>query len=90
MAFKSTQKSVTTTASVLNQAEGDYIDGASLLVKVPAGGATIYVGGSDVTSSNGYAVAAGEALACDVDPAERLYAVTASGTQTAYVLARGI
>lgn len=84
--FKSASKTVTTTATALNQAEADNTGTSGLLVAVPSGGATIYVGGADVTAANGFPVAAGQTLTTDVDRGEQLYAVTASGTQAVAVL----
>lgn len=47
---------------------------------------TIYIGGSDVTTSNGYKMDNGDKLTLGVGDHEGLYAVTASGTALAYVL----
>ena len=63
--------------AALNIAEGDYAGGATLTIKVPTGGATIYL-------------APGEAFYLDVDPRERVYAVAVAGTQAINVLARGV
>ena len=50
------------------------------------GGGPIYLGASDVTTSNGYKLDNGDKLTVTVGDSEALYAVTASGTQTVAVL----
>ena len=50
--------------------------GVSANVRNPTGSAvTVYLGGSDVSSANGYALAAGEAVSIELGPAEELYAI---------------
>lgn len=63
-----------------------------LLVEAPPSG-TIYIGGADVTSSNGRALASGDepflvqqSFQGDETPSEAFYAVTASSTATPRVL----
>lgn len=55
-------------------------------VQVPSGGSTVYVGGPDVTTANGYAVAAGTAVSIDLAPGDVLYGIVASSTQAVRVL----
>ena len=50
------------------------------------GGGAIYLGASNVTTSNGYKLDNGDKLTVTVGDSEALYAVTASGTQTVAVL----
>lgn len=52
-------------------------------------GATIYLGGSNVTSSNGYPVAASGTLNGWLWPADAIYCVTASGSSATTVLVTG-
>lgn len=75
----------TTPARLSGPAVGTY---QSILVQAPAA-ATLYVGGSDVTSANGFPVAAGQSLAVDLLPHDELYGVLASGSGTASVLRLG-
>lgn len=89
MAVAHSNPTVTATAAALNGPESDFTGGASIAVKVPVGGSTVYVGGPGVTAATGYPVTAGEAVYLDLDPAERLYAVTAA-SQVVNVLARGV
>ena len=94
MAVKSAQVSVATTATVLSGTDpGDANaspDGQSVIVSVPVGGVSVYFGGADVTSSNGYLVLAGEKVPADLAGKEILYGCVASGTQTVYVLRTGV
>ena len=52
------------------------------------GATTFYVGGSDVTSSNGYQLDAGESVivSCERGSVGSVYGITASGTSTAHIL----
>lgn len=46
--------------------------------------ADVYVGGPDVTTSNGFPLSAGDTFSLDLARSDSLYAITASGTATAY------
>jgi hypothetical protein len=50
------------------------------------GGGAIYLGGPDVTTSNGYTLDNGDKLTVPVGDHEALYAVAATGTHTVAVL----
>jgi hypothetical protein len=50
------------------------------------GGGAIYLGGADVTTSNGYKFDNGDKLTVTVGDREALYAIAASGTHTVAVL----
>lgn len=52
-------------------------------------GATIYLGGPNVTSSNGYSIAANGTLNGWVWPSDTIYCVTSSGTSAVNVLVTG-
>jgi hypothetical protein len=67
--------------------------GWGLEITVPAGGVTVYAGGPDVTAAGsraGRAIPAGSQLAFDLDPGERVYLITAAGTQPVTVFATGV
>lgn len=51
-----------------------------------SGGAKIYLGGSDVTTANGYHLANTESLTIFVPSKETLYAVVATGSNVVNVL----
>lgn len=87
MSVLAASTTVATTATALATADSSVY---SLLIKVPSGGATVYIGSSAVTTSTGFPVAAGEAYAFDLDAAETVYGVVASGTQAVNVLRTGI
>jgi len=83
----------------LNAAQHDFQAGESFAVKVPVGGATVFIGGSTVTASGatqGWPLAAGESLFLDIDTpvasgiGEPIYAIVAAGTQVVNTLARGV
>ncbi len=85
MAFSSAQTSVGTTATLLNSVQGVESDA---LVKVPSGGVTVFVGGSDVSTTNGFGIDPGETIPVGPLRYDELYGVVASGTQTVHVLGR--
>ena len=58
------------------------------LIRIPTGSVTVYLGGSQVTTSDGCPFVAGEDVEVDLVN-EILYGVVASGSQTVYVLRRG-
>ena len=79
----STQVTVTTTASVIvsaNSYRNIYLHNL--------GGGAIYLGGSNVTTSNGYKLDNGDKLSLIIGDVEALYGVAASGTHTLAVLAQ--
>jgi hypothetical protein len=79
----STQVTITTTASVIlsaNSYKNVYLHNL--------GGGTIYLGGSNVTTSNGYKLDNGDKLTLIIGDTEALYGVAASGTHTLAVLAQ--
>jgi hypothetical protein len=107
VAFVTRTVTVAATATMVDIREGSAVDsatergnrapqdstGMSLEVTVPAGGQTVYIGGSDVTAggaTQGRAVAAGSSFAVDLEPRERAYLVVAAGTQAVTVLATGV
>lgn len=51
-----------------------------------AGGGKVYLGGSAVTSSDGFHLANGEALTIEIPINETLYGISASGTNAVIVL----
>ena len=79
----STQVTITDTASVIvsaNSYRNIYLHNL--------GGGAIYLGGSNVTTSNGYKFDNGEKLSLIIGDTEALYGVAASGTHTLAVLAQ--
>jgi hypothetical protein len=91
MAVKSRAVSVGTTATALDTVdESDSQMGSSIAV-YNNGASTVYVGGSDVTTSNGVPVAAGSwGPSISLDGPERVYGIVASGTVEVRVLEAGI
>jgi hypothetical protein len=79
----STQVTITTTASVIVSATSYRNIHLHNL-----GGGAIYIGGSDVTTSNGYKLDNGDSLSLIIGDVEALYGVAASGTHTLAVLAQ--
>ena len=79
----STQVTITTTASIIvsaNSYKNVYLHNL--------GGGAIYLGGSNVTTSNGYKLDNGDKLTLIIGDTEALYGVAASGTHTLAVLAQ--
>lgn len=92
MTVKSRAVTVAATATVLNGTDVDdrYQSAqgiaTSILVQVPTGGVAVYLGGSDVTTSNGVSVGAGESFSLDLSINESLYGIVATSTQGVRVL----
>lgn len=78
MAVRSRAVTVGTTATRLDLAEGGQSSEGGAFYN--AGSATVYLGGSDVSTANGFALAAGERIGVDLAQQDELYAVAASGT----------
>lgn len=79
----STQVTITSTASVIvsaNSYRNIYLHNL--------GGGAIYIGGSNVTTSNGFKLDNGDKLSIIIGDVEALYGVAASGTHTLAVLAQ--
>ena len=79
----STQVTISSTASVIvsaNSYRNIYLHNL--------GGGAIYLGGSNVTTSNGYKLDNGDKLSLIIGDTEALYGVAASGTHTLAVLAQ--
>lgn len=91
MAIDHERVSVGTSATTLGNAARDR-DGFTVNVQNPTGsGATVYLGGSDVSTSDyGYSLAAGSEVAVDLLQGEALYGIVASGTLTVNVLRIGV
>lgn len=82
---------VTTTPTVLAQ-KGTTSVPNSVLIVVPSGGSTVYVGGADVTADDaatgGLPIAGTQSLGWDLLEEDDMHAVVASGTQIVRVLRR--
>ncbi len=79
----STQVTITTTASIIvsaNSYKNVYLHNL--------GGGPIYIGGSNLTTSNGFKLDNGDKLTLIIGDTEALYGVAASGTHTLAVLAQ--
>lgn len=100
MGFLARTVLVTNTPTLLTIPQADGVAGSSLAVQVPAGGATVFVGGPTVTAATGWPLAPGVPFFADIDerlggatfgdPREDLYGVVATGSQLVNELLRGI
>lgn len=86
MPIVSVRVTVTTSPTVLsNPVYGSAGDPISVVVK-NIGGASVYLGGAAVQSTDGLELAAGETLAVDLLAGDVLYAVAATGTVSVAVM----
>lgn len=86
MSVKHASVSVGTTATSLLTGVTDINENRSIVL-TNAGSASVYIGGSDVTTSvYGYELAAGGELAIDLQQGDVPYGVVASGTVTVRAL----
>lgn len=96
MALEGAIVTVGTTATLLSGATfSDTINynyrGQSILVQNPSTTVTVYLGGTDVTSSvYGYRLLPNQSVSIDLYPGEQLYAAVASSTQTVSVIRTGV
>lgn len=82
--------SVGTTATLLSASTSGR-DGQTVLIQNPSAGATVYLGGSGVTTSSyGYSLTGGTAFTIELQDGEALYGVVASSTQNVSVLRQGV
>lgn len=87
MSIANNAVSVTTTATRLDPNEGPGPVGSFAVTNTGAG--TIYLGGPNVTTSNGVPLSAGQTFSADLAPNDALYAITASGTQDCRIMQLG-
>jgi hypothetical protein len=85
MAVRAQRVAVGTSPTALTGSTSDYQSGHSGLIR-NRGNATVCLGGSDVSTSTGYRLDAGEAIPLDLFDTETIYGIVASGTQTCDVL----
>ena len=67
---------------------GDVAYPAAAVIRGPAGGQTVYLGGVAVDATDGFPLAAGETVEVDL-VGEILYGMTSTTSQYVYVLRRG-
>ena len=85
---KTLQAPVTTTAAAIttNPGSASRANGGVSVKALAANTAIVYVGGSNLTTANGYPLAAGDAISLAVDDPSRVWAVAASGAQNVAVI----
>lgn len=92
MAVSSAAVSVTTSATALDQtdtSENGSQFGQSLLLR-NNGSQTVYLGGSAVSTANGYPLGVGEEKAVRLDSSEKIYGIVAATTCEVRVLAQAV
>jgi hypothetical protein len=62
------------------------IDGSTQEVHIHNESGTMYIGGSDVTSSNGFKLDNNEKIVLIVHPGDQIYAITNAGTAVLMIL----
>lgn len=77
MPMKATRPTIGTTA-VLLASGADSLDPISVVLSNPSGNSTVYVGGADVLTTTGFAVAAGASFSYDLLASDLLYGIAAS------------
>lgn len=76
------------TTPTLIASGGARISPDQVIITVPTGGATVYVGAADVTTSTGFPVAAGGVFKWAM-AGESIYGIVAASTQAVSVAERG-
>lgn len=87
MAFKSEANALSTTLELIYTFPNE---GASIIVRNNDASIVVYLGGPDVTTSNGFPLAAGASLPVSGYAGEKLYAVAASSTPEIRILEQGL
>ena len=80
---KSTVATVTTTAAIVVPQSIFH-----QTVWLHSSSGTLYIGGSDLTTANGFKLDNGDKLTINVGDYQALYAITTAGTATLYVLSQ--
>ena len=80
---------VSTSATLLAAKGGDVGYPQAVLVSNPTGGATVFLGGSTVNTTQGFPLLAGAAVSVDAS-GEELYGIVAASTQDVNVLKRTV
>lgn len=88
MAIQSQQVSVGTTATRLDSVAFGSMTRESCIVR-NRGSAAVFLGGSDVTTTNGLPLDPGEFFSADIQASDALYGVVASGTVECRVMQVG-
>lgn len=86
MALRSTAVTVTTTAQALDIPRPSANNPTSWIIQVPSGGATVYIGGADVSSANGFAVGESQWFGKDQFTGAKPYVIVAASTQAIRLL----
>lgn len=86
MPLKTNQISVTTSATRLGFGPPFGPDTRCSVAARNRGSVEVFMGGSNVTTSNGVRVDPGETLTVELGPDEALFGIVASGTATCHVL----
>lgn len=85
MAFRSIEVSVTTSATLLLEALAGDVE---IWINPDSSSAEYYLGGSDVTASNGLHLFGRTPFQSKIRPTDEIWAVSQSGTSTINVLVR--
>lgn len=57
------------------------------VIKVPSGGATVFIGDLNVTTASGFPLAAGESLSLEINLSDgAVYGIVASGSQDVHII----
>lgn len=89
MAASSATRTIATTATAL--AATSDLSGGYVVIGVPAAATqTVYIGGPNVTTTNGIPLVAGTNLVLDLGGSEDLYGIVAAGTEAIRVLSLGV
>lgn len=92
MAHSQAQVSVGVTATRLDAIDdsGDGVTGEAITVRNAHATDSVFLGGADVTTANGFELVAGAAYSDTLMTGDALYAIKAATTATVHVLRRGV
>jgi hypothetical protein len=82
-AIVATRVTVATTATLLYTAA---TGGSNVLIRNPAGGASVYLGAAAVTTATGFELVAGDAVTLPLGPSDPVYGIVTTGTVIVHVM----
>lgn len=76
----------TTATAIFTPTNGAAVDRKSAIIKNPAGGQSVFLGGSGVTTGTGYELESGDIVDVSLLHGDTIYGIVAATTQVVHVL----
>lgn len=89
MAVSQSRVTVGTSVTLIGSPETDGDRRSSVIIR-NRGSVSIFIGGSGVTSTNGFQLDAGESITAEFIASDSIYAVTSTGSAICHILQTGV